>query len=149
MNPVQQYLLHRFPRLKLNNHKIVSPATPRYNCVAWAAEDSTRWWWPSNNYWPSGSVKEVQLEAFEGMFEVLGYKKCDDPKPEAGYIKIAIFIHIADGKPTHVARQLSNGKWTSKMGPQHDIEHDQPDLLCGSEYGNIASYMRKRQQKNA
>jgi hypothetical protein len=29
-----------FPRLTPHNHRITSPATAMYNCVAWAAEDA-------------------------------------------------------------------------------------------------------------
>jgi hypothetical protein len=35
-----------FPRLTPGNHRVTSPATPAYNCVAWAAEDTEHWWQP-------------------------------------------------------------------------------------------------------
>jgi hypothetical protein len=35
-----------FPRLRTDNHRITSPSSSRYNCIAWAAEDSSQWWQP-------------------------------------------------------------------------------------------------------
>jgi hypothetical protein len=35
-----------FPRLSSENHHVTSPESRDYNCVAWAAEDTTRWWQP-------------------------------------------------------------------------------------------------------
>ena len=49
-----------FPRLTPDNHHISSPASTDYNCIAWAAEDTTEWWWPDvynpDSYWPYGHV---------------------------------------------------------------------------------------------
>jgi hypothetical protein len=39
-----------FPRLTAQNHRSTSPATPDYNCVAWAAGDLEHWWQPGV-YW--------------------------------------------------------------------------------------------------
>jgi hypothetical protein len=44
---------------------------------------------------------------------------------------------------THAARQLLNGKWTSKLGRSVDIEHDTPDDLAGGVYGEVQQYMRR------
>src|SRR5713101_10154879 len=36
-------------------YRVTSPATRNYNCVAWAASRTDRWWWPSPfAYWPAG-----------------------------------------------------------------------------------------------
>jgi hypothetical protein len=63
--------------------------------------------------------------------------------PEAGFIKIA---HFVDARmiPTHVARLLPIGIWTSKCGDLEDIEHDLSDV-CGPplNYGDVACYMKK------
>lgn len=139
-----KYILHTFPRLNIANFNVTSPQTSSYNCIAWAAEEDIRSWWPVHGYWPKGVPNEVTLEAFEEAYATLGYKKCKDGKKEKGKIKIAIYIDNAIGRPTHAARQLTNGKWTSKLGQEHDIEHDAADLLCGSQYGNIAMYMSKK-----
>ena len=65
---------------------------------------------------------------------------------EQGIEKIAIY---ADGKVyEHAARQLANGKWTSKMGKGEVIEHDTPEDLVGPAYGQVVKFMqRKRPEK--
>ena len=35
--------------------------------------------------------------------------------------------------PTHAARQLANGWWTSKLGPSFDIEHIDLNAIAGGE----------------
>ncbi len=132
-----------------------SPQTIDYNCIAWAAEDVSQWWWPDkmlNGYWPEEVAREETLDAFIAVCGLLGYQVCDDSKLEVGYRKIAIYID-ANGKPTHAARQLDNGNWTSKLGPSFDIEHDflvdWPDIVIDviphrtSDYGRCAVILRK------
>jgi hypothetical protein len=76
------------------------------------------------------------------LFSSLGYAPCSAAALEPGYDKIAIFTS-ADGTPTHAARQLSSGRWTSKLGNWEDIEHDLEDL-CGDIYGSVAQVMRRQ-----
>ena len=45
---------------------------------------------------------------------------------------------------THAARQLPNGKWTSKLGRDIDIEHDSVDDIAGSVYGEVLRLMRRQ-----
>ena len=69
---------------------------------------------------------------------------CSDSSLEAGYEKIAIYVK--DGIPTHAARQLGDGRWTSKLGKYEDIEHDSLDALNGDgygEYGRVALFMSR------
>ena len=35
-----------FPGLRNSAYRVTSPAARDYNCIAWAAGDATRWWWP-------------------------------------------------------------------------------------------------------
>ena len=44
---------------------------------------------------------------------------------------------------THVARQLTNGKWTSKLGRCEDIEHDTPDDVADGVYGEVMQFMQR------
>jgi hypothetical protein len=44
---------------------------------------------------------------------------------------------------THAARQLPNGKWTSKLGALADIEHDTPEDVAGGVYGEVAGFMKR------
>jgi hypothetical protein len=47
-----------------------------------------------------------------------------------------------DGEPTHAAQQLSNGKWTSKLGRWQDIEHEL-DGLVGEMYGTVKQILKR------
>jgi hypothetical protein len=127
-----------FPRLNHTNYEIKSPATPAYNCIAWAADSTDRPWWPLRPgwHWPPAVVSHETLDAFISAFATLGYEPCDSPVLERGYEKIAVY---ADGVvPKHAARQLPSGAWTSKLGSEEDIEHAALDLLEGAWYGSVA-----------
>ncbi len=134
-----------FPNLKNTGFKITSPRTIEYNCIAWAAEDQESWWWPDQNkqyYWPPDVPREENIEAFIKAFEILGYRVCQDIKFEKGFIKIAIYAE-PNGKPTHAARQLESGKWTSKLGGFEDIEHNDIEGVSGGLYGSVSIIMKK------
>ncbi|HZO88142.1 MAG TPA: hypothetical protein VFB38_07355 [Chthonomonadaceae bacterium] len=56
-----------FPSLATSGYDITSPAAEDYNCIAWAAGETDRWWWPdpfSIGYWPEGVPRAETLEAF-------------------------------------------------------------------------------------
>ncbi|MEK6705299.1 MAG: hypothetical protein AABZ06_05880 [Bdellovibrionota bacterium] len=74
------------------------------------------------------------------MFERLGYACTDSREHEIGFDKVAIFV--LDGAVTHAARQLPSGKWSSKLGPNHDIEHTITGL-DGHRYGAVAQVMKR------
>jgi hypothetical protein len=130
-----------FPRLTPQNHRITSPASPDYNCIAWAANDTTRWWQPGV-YWPVAlPPDEHGLGALEQAFRALGCTPCDDANLEAGFEKVALY-GSSGFLYTHAARQLPNGKWTSKLGRSEDIEHDAPEDVAGGVYGEVVGYMK-------
>lgn len=108
-----------FPNLDPSNARITSSASATYNCVAWAAGDTTAWWWPEPQlqgyHWPPGVPRNVTLQSFVLAFEHLGYRVCTSGMLEEGVEKIALYA-ASDGEPTHAARQLANGGWTSKLG---------------------------------
>lgn len=134
----------RFPDLVRSSYAITSPRSARYNCVAWAAQSDRAWWWPDPmelGYWPGGTPREETLEAFRLVFNTLGFVDCESPDFEPGLEKIAIYT-TADGRPTHAARQLSDGSWTSKLGRLHDITHDL-FALAGAIYGSPALFMSR------
>jgi hypothetical protein len=141
-----------FPRLRGANYQVTSPRSDRYNCIAWAAGDSTDWWWPDvpdlpdSAHWPSSVPRQETLEAFREAFATLGYAVCDADQYEPGYEKIALFARA--GVPTHAARQLATGRWTSKLGPMQDIEHVLHDLT-GKVYGSVVLIMKRRLQTEA
>lgn len=135
------------PKLKSSNYRITSPRTGVYNCIAWATSCTTRWWWPDKygfSYWPESVAREETISAFLAAFESLGYEKCEDGILEAGYEKIALFADPDTGVPTHAARQLSDGWWTSKLGQMEDIEHKKVEDIRGSYYGEVVCFMRRQ-----
>lgn len=126
--------------------QITSPETSDYNCIAWAAGDDKQWWEPDIMYiyyWPPKAPRLMTLNAYIKAYETIGYVVCQDGKHEDGFIKVALFINTQN-IPTHAARLLPNGRWTSKCGHLEDIEHELTEV-CGPplSYGNIACYMKK------
>jgi hypothetical protein len=134
-----------FPKLRDSNYRVTSQPDARYNCIAWAAGDTRRWWWPErdieNGFWPDSVPFEVTLAAFCALFDSLGYAMCAAEAFEPAFERIAIFAG-SDGLPTHAARQLPNGLWTSKLGEGEDIEHDLHHLE-GQVYGSVSAVMRR------
>lgn len=133
-----------FPRLRRHTFHLTSPPDAAYNCIAWAAGDTGRFWWPGQSpyvYWPPGVQRREELAAFVEMFRSLGYEVCDDDALERGYEKLAIFAD-SNGKPTHASRQLESGRWTSKMGRSEDIEHTVFGLEAG-DYGSVVKYLKR------
>jgi hypothetical protein len=134
-----------FPGLSATSFTIQSPADPRYNCIAWAAGDTTRWWWPADPrtgaHWPVGVSREVSLAAFREVFARLGYEPCASDALEEGFEKVGLFARR--DKPTHAARQLANGSWTSKLGHEEDIEHPLTALAGDTVYGEMVQILRR------
>ena len=142
---MSDYLVIAFPNLLSKGYQVTSSATTDYNCIAWAAGDDTRWWWPDGfgfGYWPPQSQRAETLDAFISAYSVIGYEPCADGLLEAGYDKIAIYIDER-GKPTHAARQLPHGAWTSKLGEGEDIEHTVPEGVAGEIYGTVGQFLRR------
>lgn len=131
-----------FPNLTPANHRVTSPATRRYNCIAWAAGDTTVWWQPGI-HWP---IPDAPLDCFLddllAAYRRLGYVDCAGPEPEPGVEKIAVY-GTAGVIWTHAARQLPSGKWTSKLGELEDIEHESPEDVAGGDYGAVAQYLKR------
>ena len=147
--------LKALPNLKRADYSVTSDQTPfsgtvnrPYNCIAWAAEENARWWWPGNTncYWPPSIQSICTLDAFVAAFGTLRYKKCANGNPEPNMEKVAIYVD-ATGLPTHMARQLPSGRWTSKLGEWEDIEHRNPLVLEGvgpERYGTVGQYLRRQ-----
>jgi hypothetical protein len=142
VNPLEQ----SFPGLARGGYHITSPKDKKYNCIAHAAGDTKRWWWPvpldvDEVYWPTGVARDETLSAFHDAFASLGYADCSGVDLERGFEKIALF---ADEKsvPLHAARQRPDGSWTSKLGELEDIDHNLRDLE-GEQYGSVAQVMKR------
>jgi hypothetical protein len=144
MPPLHERFRLALPRLTVDNCHESSPATWIYNCIAWAAGVTDTWWWPvPGRYWPFGVPREETITAFLALFATLGYTPVATHDLEADVEKIALYA--TDGTPTHAARQLPSGMWTSKLGPSIDIEHATPDAVAGGVYGEVVAILgRKR-----
>jgi hypothetical protein len=140
-----EHLLRLFPHLRPETFSVTSVPDRAYNCVAWAAGVTDDWWWPVDkerrSFWPPGVARLETLEAFCAAFATLGYAPCPAEEHEAGFEKVALFAD-AEGIPTHAARQLVNGRWTSKLGRAEDIEHALHDLE-GDIYGSVVLILRR------
>jgi len=134
-----------FPNLISCDYAITSPATPVYNCIAWAAGDTEKWWEPDSQnlyYWPPRAPRQYTLEAYICVYELLGFTLCDDTIYEEGIEKIVLYA-CSNRRPTHAAKQLIFGGWTSKLGQLEDIKHSTLDGLTGRYYGSIAVIMKR------
>ena len=130
---------------------IASPQTPEYNCIAWAFGQTEAWWWPDKNnqyYWPLTIPRTETLDSFIRAYALQGYGVCQLSDYEEGFEKIAIYAD-AQGKPTHAARQLSSGHWTSKLGGLEDIEHFTLEGLNDNQYGSVAIVMKRPRQDSS
>jgi hypothetical protein len=87
-------------------------------------------------YWPTDAPRAESVEAFIEAFGLLGYTERTDESMDANKQKVAIFVDQS-GKPTHAARQLEEGGWTSKLGEFVDISHELA-ALEGGLYGRVA-----------
>lgn len=134
---------------------VTSQPTADYNCIAWAADDDSQWWEPHSDpkcYWPENISRDYSLTSYIEAYKTLGYELCSDPRIDPGFKKVAIYVG-SDGIPTHAARQLQDGRWTSKLGASYDVEHDfiyqwidsqiglYPHRL--SDYGELGAILRK------
>jgi hypothetical protein len=153
-----------FENLRDDNHVETSPLDARYNCIAHAAEDTKKWWWPvprteligvgNDVYWPPKVKRKRTVECFIKAFAELGYKPCDNAELEAGFEKVAIYVSKVDtnttrkGEPTHMARQLPDGTWTSKIGRDVDISHTEPSVLEGQFYGKVKQILKRKIRNN-
>lgn len=125
-----------FPDLEADGGAVIHPPDPAYNCVAWAAGVTDTLWWPADpdGYWPPGVPDELTLAT-------VGYALCADDNYELGSEKAAVYTR--GGIPTHVARQLSSGRWSSKLGRDYLVSHATPNGVEGTVYGSVAMYLRR------
>ena len=132
-----------FPNLQNEGFEKTSPKTDSYNCIAWAADDDTRWWQPDpyyQYYWPI-RVRNSSLQTYKQAFESLGYIECyDEADIEPGFEKVAFYVN--GFSVSHMARQLPSGMWTSKCGALEDITHTL-NGLAGNEYGKVVLIMKR------
>ena len=137
-------LTQAFPNLTDEEFEIVEPASDRYNCIAYAAGDASRWWdHNEGNYWPTNVTRSDRIESLKELFTILGFEQCKDSRIEASYQKVALYEQ--QGAWTHATIQTPGGRWRSKIGQGPVIEHHSPESLSGEMYGVPTIYMRVKQ----
>ena len=125
------------------DYEITSEQDSIYNCIAWAAGYGDDWWSHDEDYFWIGE-RDASIQGLIDLFGALGYSECESDAPEAGYEKVALYAQ--GGNWTHAARQLANGRWTSKLGIYEDIEHANPQDLSGNLYGEVHCVMSRRRE---
>lgn len=81
------------------------------------------------------------MSGFQALFALFGYLPCAEEDVEEGFEKVALFAD-SSGNPKHAARQLTTGRWTSKLGRMEDIEHELRDLE-GAIYGSVVLILKR------
>ena len=136
---------YMFANLSASGYRVTSLATPAYNCAAWATGETVRCWDPDpggGNYWPAQVSRVLSLPNLIAALATLGYGPCATSDAEPGFEKLALYAD-AQSEPTHVARQLPSGVWTSKLGTGEDIEHLSLAGLEEPIYGWVAQFLRR------
>lgn len=144
----EDLLIDRFPRLERGRFRRTSDEDSVYNCIAWAAGRTDEWWWPApypgpDHTWPENCPRSATVAAFVAAFRTLGYRPCRSGKLEPGVEKVVIFAR-PDGATGHMARQLSDGTWSSKLGPGWDIGHMDAWAVENGDYGTVKKYLKRR-----
>ena len=152
----ERRILGKFENLVAGSFEKTSDVTGKYNCVSHTVYDYNLNWWPigggfaeKDRYWPKEAPRRRTIQAFQRALRTQGYEPCDDGSLEPGYEKAALYISEIPtsedplNAPTHVARQLPCGRWTSKLGGDIDIVHDTPQRLTGKEYGRLKMYFKR------
>lgn len=136
------------PRLDPSNCEGHSPPTMDYNCLAFAAGETHRWWEPyvfpptmPGIYWPAGVEPDNTVPAWCEALATVGFERCHDGAVEAGVVKVAVFAR--GDTATHAARQRRDGRWVSKLGDDEDIVHDAPHHVGGLDYGEVACFLAR------
>ena len=132
-----------FPNL--TDYEDHSPRDGSYNCIAFALGKTDEWWsWTTDGTWLDECNHQGRwLANLQCMFDVHGYEVCDTDVHEAGYEKVALYGNLV-GFWTHAARQLPDGRWISKMGPDEDIIHKSPNDLVPGPFGTVQCLMKRR-----
>ena len=138
------YLTHPlFPNSFDFPFEITSPETAQYNCVAWALGDSENWWEADEDYlWLDDIEFSTSLFAVQSLFEKFNFEISDNAIFENDYEKVALFSDD-NWTCTHVARQLDNEFWTSKLGVSYDISHTL-DALENGIYGQVVLILKRK-----
>jgi hypothetical protein len=109
--------------------EVLGPASRTYNCIAWSVGLKDVWLTPAPT-----------LAGMDRTYRRFGYRRMNglDYSLVPGRHKIVLYAKRkanGDWAPTHGARQLPDGSWSSKLGSLPLIRHLDPDDLDGKGYG--------------
>ena len=142
---MRRLIATQFPALAADGYEIVGEPSGEYNCIAYAAGDTDRWWSyeePGYWYWPEHASRTPSISSLVAVFAGLDYEPCVDAGVEDGYTKVALYQ--SNGQWTHAARQMPSGYWRSKLGDGALVEHYTLQSLVGTMYGVVHCIMRRR-----
>ncbi len=138
-----------WPNLAIDNHHETSEASKKYNCIAWAIGITNERWAPYTGHKWFPGLKKIRefpgddIEAHKQGFATIGYMECFNGDKEEDFEKIALYVKGRSVE--HVAKQITNGHWTSKLGKKyHDIEHYSLHALEGTLYGDAIIFMKRK-----
>lgn len=133
------------PRLAAEGYQVTSEPNDEYNCIAYAAGETDRWWThieEADYHWPDNATRTPSIQSLIEAFTGLGYELCEHAGNEPGFRKIALYSN-RQGDWTHAAVQLPGGGWGSKLGLHEDISHGTPESLDPDFYGEVHCFMRR------
>ena len=134
----------QLPRLASEGYSVTSAPDDCYNCIAYAAGENHRWWTHligDEYYWPEHASRTPHIASLVEVFAGLGFAICPDARLERGCEKVALYRR--GNRWSHAARQLPDGTWSSKLGPDEDITHSTPQSLDPESYSAVHCIMRR------
>lgn len=133
------------PGLTAADYELTSEACDDYNCVAWVAGDTRRRWDDENEdlYWPVNAIlRDGTFASLIEALQTLEFEACASGEYEDGFEKVAIYG--SEGKWRHAAKQLPDGRWSSKCGKLDDIAHRYlTDVNC-EDYGTVYGFLKRK-----
>ncbi len=131
-------LISVFPDLMDDvNFEILSPETPKYNCIAWAMQFEDRWVDVVDGpgfWWPNGVEKTMLPSDLIHAFEAVGFTLCANSHLEDGFDKVVLYKKEDSEEWTHAARIISDTMEYSKFGQSWDGTHSR-GVLCKTGIG--------------
>lgn len=120
-----------------------SKRTWDYNCVGFVAGDFRWWHWdyPEIYYWPEGIDRGHWCANYMAALSTVGFtEQTYDPGYDERFQTIAVYHK--GGVFKHVAMQIGDLAWHSKLGEYEDLIHPL-NALVGPCYGSVFRFMRR------
>jgi len=89
------------------------------------------------------------VSAIRKLFEKVGYtEESHNTELERDQEKVVFFLED-DGSPLHFAKQLPDGRWSSKLGRSNDITHNTLEDIAGQDaYGTRGLILKRRKMES-